>query len=82
MFIGTTTVSLAMLPGVEQVVSLELEGYLEEINRPYFKLAGVSDKIDVRIGDAIASLDKLIAEGASFDMVSKEFCSCDLRIAP
>ncbi|PSR75705.1 hypothetical protein PHLCEN_2v8996 [Hermanssonia centrifuga] len=69
MFIGTTTVSLAMLPGVEQVVSLELEGYLEEINRPYFKLAGVSDKIDVRIGDAIASLDKLIEEGASFDMV-------------
>lgn len=69
MFTGTTTVSLAMLPTVEKVVTLELEGYLESNNRPHFEQSGVSEKIDIRIGDALASLDQLIKEGASFDMV-------------
>lgn len=70
MFTGTTTVSLALVPRVEKVVALELEGYLEEHNRPYFDRAGVSDKIDVRIGDALQSLDQLVRENACFDMVS------------
>ncbi|KAJ3489970.1 hypothetical protein NLI96_g1752 [Meripilus lineatus] len=69
MFTGTTTVSLALVPRVEKVVALELEGYLEEHNRPYFDRAGVSDKIDVRIGDALQSLDQLVRENACFDMV-------------
>ena len=69
MFTGTTTVSLALVPGVEKVVSLELEGYLKEINTPFFEQAGVAHKIDVRIGDALASLDALAKEGVSFDMV-------------
>lgn len=69
MFTGTTTVALAMLPTVEKVVTLELEGYLETTNRPYFEQTGVSEKIDIRIGDALASLDVLIKENASFDMV-------------
>ncbi|EKM57117.1 uncharacterized protein PHACADRAFT_172804 [Phanerochaete carnosa HHB-10118-sp] len=69
MFTGTTTVSLALLPTVERIVTLELEEYLEQTNRPFFEQAGVSEKIDIRIGDALSSLDKLIADNASFDMV-------------
>lgn len=69
MFTGTTTLSLALVPTVEKVVSLELEGYLEETNRPFFDQSGVSEKIEIRIGDALESLDKLIEEGMVFDMV-------------
>lgn len=69
MFTGTTTVSLALVPSVMKVVSLELEGYLKEINTPFFEQAHVAHKIDVRIGDALTSLDTLAREGATFDMV-------------
>ncbi|GJE93464.1 SAM-dependent methyltransferase-like protein [Phanerochaete sordida] len=69
MFTGTTTVALALVPTVEKVVTLELEAYLEQTNRPFFAQAGVSEKIDIRIGEALASLEELSAEGASFDMV-------------
>jgi predicted O-methyltransferase YrrM len=70
MFTGTTTLSLAMVSTVEKVVSLELEKFLEETNRPFFNQSGVSEKIEIRIGDALSSLDKLVEEKASFDMVS------------
>lgn len=69
MFTGTTTVSLASVSSVEKIVTLELEAYLEKHNRPYFEEAAVADKIDVRIGDAMTTLDALSKEGASFDMV-------------
>lgn len=69
MFTGTSTVSLALVPTVEKVVTLELEGYLEHTNRPFFEQAGVAEKIEVRIGDALSSLDALSAEEAKFDMV-------------
>ena len=55
---------------MKKVVALELEAYLEGNNRPYFDRAGVSDKIDIRIGDALQSLDQLMHENACFDMVS------------
>ncbi|VDB94188.1 unnamed protein product [Peniophora sp. CBMAI 1063] len=69
MFTGTTTISLASIPGVERVVTLEIEAYLKEHNLPYFEDAGVANKIDIRIGDAVTSLDALGKEGTSFDMV-------------
>ncbi|KAH8085414.1 O-methyltransferase-domain-containing protein [Cristinia sonorae] len=69
MFTGTTTVSLALVPSVEKVVALELEPYLLEHNASHFAEAGVADKIEVRIGKAIETLDELEEEGASFDMV-------------
>ncbi|KAI0083788.1 S-adenosyl-L-methionine-dependent methyltransferase [Irpex rosettiformis] len=69
MFTGTTTVTLAMIPTVEKVVALELEGYLKDWSRPYFEQAQVSDKIDVWVGDAVSSLNRLDEEHASFDLV-------------
>ena len=70
MFTGTTAVSLALAPSVEKVTSLEIEPYLLEHNLPNFKEAGVEHKIDVLIGDAMGSLEKLDQEEASFDMAS------------
>ena len=70
MFTGTTTVALALLPGVTKVVTLDLEPYLKDINMPHFMKAGVAGKIDIRIGDALESLSQLIRESARFDMVT------------
>ena len=75
MFTGTTTVSLALVPSIEKVTALDIEPYLLEHNLPSFKEAGVADKIDVRIGNALQTLDQLEQEGASFDMVSLNGCS-------
>ena len=72
MFTGTTTVSLALLPTVEKVTTLDIEPYLRDFNMPHFQQAGVADKIDVVIGDALRSLDKLDQEKATFDMVSTQ----------
>lgn len=83
MFTGTTTVSLAMLQTVEKVVTLELEEFLESTNRPYFEQSGVSEKIDIRIGDALSSLDRLIEEKAAFDMVRLSItrqCICKVKL--
>lgn len=70
MFTGTTTVSLALLPTVEKVTTLDIEPYLRDFNMPQFQKAGVADKIDILIDDALRSLDKLDKEMVSFDMVS------------
>ena len=80
MFTGTTTVSLAMVPSVERIVTLELEQYLESNNRPYFEQSGVADKIDIRIGDASALLDELVEQKASFDMVRQRRCVRDTKL--
>ncbi|KAH8094911.1 O-methyltransferase-domain-containing protein [Cristinia sonorae] len=69
MFTGTTTISLAMLPTVEKVTALEIEPFLKELNQPYFEEAGVVHKIDIRIDDALKSLQKLHEENLSFDMI-------------
>merc|ERR1711939_569809 len=51
LFTGTTTLALALLPCVKRIVSLDIEPFLEEFDRPYWKAAGVSDKIETKIGD-------------------------------
>ncbi|TFK51960.1 S-adenosyl-L-methionine-dependent methyltransferase [Heliocybe sulcata] len=69
MFTGTSTVSFALLPAVDRVVTLELEDFLADFSRPYFEEAGVSQKINVKVGDARESLDQLATEGMTFDMI-------------
>lgn len=66
---GTTTLALALLPCVKRIVSLDIEPFLEEFDRPYWKAAGVSDKIETKIGDGTASLADLKARGDTFDFV-------------
>jgi hypothetical protein len=75
MFTGTTTVALALLPEVESVTPLELEPFLLEWAKPWWEKAGVSKKIDARIGDGQESLKQLAKEGRSFDIASGSLVS-------
>jgi predicted O-methyltransferase YrrM len=61
-------VALALPPG-GQLVACDVSEDYTAIARPYWHQAGVADKIDLRIGPAVDTLDQLIATGAidSFD---------------
>ena len=52
-----------------QVVCLELEQYLKDFAAPYFEKAGMAHKLDVRVGDAVASMKQLSSEGKTFDII-------------
>jgi caffeoyl-CoA O-methyltransferase len=71
MFMGTTTVSLALLPQVEKVVPMDIEPYLFELTSQWWEKAGVGHKIHPMIGDAIEGLQKLQDEKQQFDFVSE-----------
>jgi caffeoyl-CoA O-methyltransferase len=51
-------------------MALDLSVEYTEVARRYWQLAGVADKIELRLGSALASLDRLIDDGASgiFDL--------------
>ncbi len=51
------------LPAGGQLITLEMEPRHAEVARDHFALAGVSDKIDLRVGDAHQLLPGLSADG-------------------
>ena len=60
-FTGYSALSLAQgLPADGKLIALEIEEKFVNIGRPFWKEAGVADKIDVRIGPALDSLDELL----------------------
>ena len=68
---GYSTIWLARaLPKDGKVVTLELEQHHADVAQVNFKMAGLSDRIDLRIGPALKSLEMLGAENAGpFDLV-------------
>lgn len=58
-----------MLPFVEKIVAMDCEKYLVDFAKPFYKEAGVENKIDFRVGDAIKTMEDLEAAGETFDMV-------------
>jgi predicted O-methyltransferase YrrM len=54
-----------------RLITLDVNREWSEIGRRAWREAGVEDRIEVRIGEALASLDALLADGAaeSFDLV-------------
>lgn len=52
-----------------QIVCLELEEYLKQFVTPFFEKAGQDHKVDIRIGDAVCSMEKLAEENWKFDVV-------------
>ena len=68
---GYSTIWLARaLPAGGRLVTLELDPHHAEVARANFLRAGLSDRIDLRIGPAAATLDQLAAENcAPFDLV-------------
>lgn len=72
MFTGTGTTMFAASKSVQRVVTLENEAFLEAWCQPFWKKAGegVYEKIDVRIGPAKDSLEKIADDHEEpFDMV-------------
>jgi predicted O-methyltransferase YrrM len=68
---GYSTIWLARaLPEGGKVVTLELDPRNAEVARANLKRAGLSGKVEVRVGPALATLDGLAQEGAApFDLV-------------
>jgi predicted O-methyltransferase YrrM len=71
-FTGYGTLGMALaLPAGGRIVTLDVNEDWAGIGRRYWREAGVEDRIELRLGLALDSLDRLVAEGAagSFDLV-------------
>ncbi|HVB13446.1 MAG TPA: O-methyltransferase [Candidatus Dormibacteraeota bacterium] len=68
---GYSTIWLARaLPAEGKLVTLELEPRHAEVAQANFELAGLSDRVTVRVGRAVDSLDEMVsAGGGPFDLV-------------
>uniref|UniRef100_V5HLC7 Putative o-methyltransferase n=1 Tax=Ixodes ricinus TaxID=34613 RepID=V5HLC7_IXORI len=63
-FTGCSALAAALaLPPDGKVVGLDVCKEYVDIGRPFWKEAGVDHKIDIRIGNALESLDRAIADG-------------------
>ena len=69
-FTGYSTLAMALaLPDNGRVVALDISKTFTDTARGYWDAAGMSAKIDLRIGPALESLDAMIAKGEGpFDM--------------
>ncbi len=47
---------------------LEIEPYMLELAQPKFEAAGVADRIEVLVGSATDSIEKLLKQGVQFDI--------------
>jgi len=65
-FTGYSSTSLALaLPPDGHITACDISEEFTAVARRYWDQAGVSDKIDLRLGPALDTLDSLIAEGRS-----------------
>ncbi len=63
-FTGYSALALAeVLPADGKITALDNSREWTDIARRYWKRAGVEDKIDLRLGDALKTLDDLTGEG-------------------
>jgi caffeoyl-CoA O-methyltransferase len=70
-FTGYTTLAFALaLPQDGRVVTLDLEEAFPAVGRPFWEEAGVAERIELRIGEALGSLDSLLRSPGpgTFDM--------------
>ncbi|MEW2527047.1 class I SAM-dependent methyltransferase [Streptomyces sp. NPDC047071] len=71
-FTGYSTLCAARaLPADGKVVTCDISDRWPDVGIPYWKRAGVDDRIDLRVGDAVDTLDGLLAERGpgAFDLV-------------
>lgn len=54
---------------VFQVITLEIDAYFRDLAAPYFAKAGVADKVDVRIGKALKTIEILAKSEEPFDLI-------------
>jgi predicted O-methyltransferase YrrM len=81
-FTGYSSLAVALaMPPDGRLVCCDVSEEYTAVARRYWAEAGVEDRVDLRIGPAIESLDGLLAEGAagSFDLA---FIDADKRAYP
>ncbi|XP_073691284.1 catechol O-methyltransferase domain-containing protein 1 [Garra rufa] len=72
MYTGYNALNLALVvPENGLVVACEIDEEYVKIGKPFFKEAGVEDKIDIRIKPAVETLDELLSAGeaGTYDFV-------------
>ncbi len=70
LFTGYSALAMAeALPADGKLVACEIDPYVARFARDCFTRSPHSDKIDIEVGPAAISLNRLAAEGASFDFV-------------
>ena len=63
-FTGYSSISVALaLPADGRIVACDVSAEYTSIARRYWREAGVEHKIDLRLGPAVETLDRLLAEG-------------------
>lgn len=67
---GTLSMALALPPG-GRLITCDIDAKTVEIGRPFWSKAGVAERIDVRSGDAMKSLDEILKDGGegTFDFI-------------
>src|SRR2546423_12787573 len=64
-FTGYSSLAVALaLPADGQIVACDISEEYTSVARRYWKEAGVAEKIDLRLGPAVETLDWLLAQGA------------------
>lgn len=65
-FTGYSTLAIAMaLPSDGHIIACDIDASVTAVATTYWRRAGISEKIDLRIAPAITTLDELIAAGQS-----------------
>lgn len=69
-FTGYSALAMAMaLPPGGKILCCDISKEFTDVARRYWTEAGVADRIELRLGPGVATLDTLIAEKQSFDFV-------------
>jgi predicted O-methyltransferase YrrM len=65
-FTGYSALAVAeALPDDGKLVACDIDDEMPSIGRKHWEASGLADKIDLRIGPAVETLDKMIADGES-----------------
>jgi caffeoyl-CoA O-methyltransferase len=65
-FTGYSALAVGLaLPGDGRITALDKSEEWTSVARRYWQEAGIDDRVDLRMGDAVDSLRQLVAEGAS-----------------
>ena len=70
-FTGYSSIAMALaLPADGRLIACDVSDEFTSIARRYWREAGVADKIELRLGPAVATLDEMLAAGEAgcFDM--------------
>jgi predicted O-methyltransferase YrrM len=67
-FTGYSSLCMALaLPPEARIVALDVSKEWTDVARRFWAKAGVADKVELRLGSAVDTLQALIAEGQQFD---------------